>query len=109
MLLTLNRRFLKWIEDSGEVAYSTPRYEYCIMVDQACVESCLNSALPGEDKHGVPPYDCYVYMIDAQGGSADDEGWMKMGVPWIAPRAFNLMENGNWQSSFEFPPAISHP
>ncbi|KAF4550403.1 Hypothetical protein D9617_17g046710 [Elsinoe fawcettii] len=135
--LIIYRRFQRWATEHSDL--SSPRSNFCIMVDQDCIDATLSAPAP-------PDYDsehkAFVYLIDRNwrphfvddtyGDSADgtdsaereladegfepldgcrmdDVGFVKLAVTHVAPRAFSVLDDPGWESVYRRPPVVVKP
>ncbi|KAL9622236.1 MAG: hypothetical protein Q9160_003419 [Pyrenula sp. 1 TL-2023] len=118
----LFRRYLASLPEARWNCLAVPRYRFCLMVDDACLSSVLNGPQPGS-KHGDVDGKGYVYIIDSlwqpeaddegyrdvEGCTQEDVGWMKLRLASVAPRAYNMLENLGWDTTYVRPPRVAIP
>ncbi|KAF2224011.1 hypothetical protein BDZ85DRAFT_95913 [Elsinoe ampelina] len=133
----VRRRFHEWASKHSEL--SSPRANFCVMVDQDCIDATLAAPAP-------PEYDsenkAFVYIIDKNwrqkyfdgsyedkvdraaegerqaadegfdpldGCRMDDVGWMKLAISHVAPRAFSILDDPGWEGVYRRPPVVVKP
>lgn len=92
---------------------NSPRYRYCLHVDQGALDSILDGPPAPDDAVG-PGYVNLVYINpgtgDTTGVSADDDPhWMRIGYA-MYPTWYNLLRpQGMWESEYRPPPYVGRP
>ena len=127
---------LDWQPEGIAPKDRTPRYEYCLQVDQQSLESIID---PGRrEVREKADIEGYLNLVDADWGISDnakraaelyienpeeddpldegeeaingcklhDVGWMKVAVSGLMPGGYAKLRMGSWEENYTRPPAI---
>lgn len=93
--------FANWVEECDEEDHflGTPRFQACAMVTQFELELMLNGPPAEEfDASGVG----FLTLVSLD----EDEDFQIVGLPYLVPRIYTLLEGPGWQNIVEYGVAI---
>ncbi|KAF2224010.1 hypothetical protein BDZ85DRAFT_280629 [Elsinoe ampelina] len=132
----IRQRFQGWREKQGRI--TSPRGDYCIMVDQDSLDSVLVAGIPPDFDSMTEPY---VDLIDrrwrqlyvddtevigseeldpakplmdegceeVEGCKMENVGWTRVDVSLLSVRLFTILHDVGWEIVYKRPPELSSP